>query len=42
MSNYSWCCNSELTTDNCCCECGQKHFDKNGEVIKEKPNALQR
>jgi hypothetical protein len=27
MSNYSWCCNSELTTDNCCCECGQKQIE---------------
>jgi|MDSW01.2.fsa_nt_gb hypothetical protein len=28
MSNYSWCCNSELTIDNCCCECGQKQIEE--------------
>ena len=28
MSNYSNCCNSELTTDNCCCECGSPHQER--------------
>lgn len=38
MSNYSNCCNSELTTDNCCCECGNPHQGNTFKIIRFRRN----